>query len=199
MNNSGKYNETLRQIIELYPSSIAANESRKLLNIPIENVSFRTDAADSIYVFAAEKLNNNEYAISLEAFQYIIKNHPTSVFIEKTYYATGWLYENIYNKYDSAFYYYSKLMELNPMNEYAGTIAGKIYEYKNSSGNSEIPDTTKIENNNIPVNEPEKEIKDPVKDGTSEDGEMNVPDVNIKSIEEEKMRQQNEGDIEDNK
>lgn len=130
--NSGteaKGDEILRQIIAEYPLAPVSNSSRRLLNISVE-VESATDAGDSLFNSSEIMLVNKEYEPALLGFRQLVVEYPNSVHIEKSLLAAGWIYENVYNKPDSAYYYYSSLVKTAPNSEAAFLLQDKLYEYE---------------------------------------------------------------------
>jgi len=159
--DAAKADEVLKTIIEQYPLSKMANESRRLLNLPLVEES-SLGPADSIYSGAENYFVKELYSESLNNFVEIVNNYPDTKYFERANYACGWIYENILHKYDSAYYYYSKLVEKSPNSELSLMIAGKLQEYRSAN---EIPgdslkstDTSKTEGERI-----NKQEEDPVK------------------------------------
>lgn len=152
--------EILRNIIAEYPLSSVANPSRRLLNISVTNES-SGDTGDSIYSSAENHFINRNYEISLTEFKQLISNYPASVHIEKALFASGWIYENVLNKSDSAYYFYSSLIKTLPNSEAAAKVMLKVEEYEafnispvDTSGN--INDTDSLKNENIRESPPKE-------------------------------------------
>lgn len=127
--SEAKGDDILRDIIAQYPNSSMANSSRRLLNISIEN-EVSTDAGDSLFSQAETKFVNREYEPALSGFRELITLYPSSIHVERSLYATGWIYENVYNKPDSAYYFYSSLIKTAPNSQTAAMIQDKVYEYE---------------------------------------------------------------------
>jgi TolA-binding protein len=168
IDNSVKADEILRTLVEEYPLSEMANESRKLLNLPLVEAS-GLSPADSIYSSAENYFVTGNYDASMNSFMEIINNYPDSKHIDRANYAAGWIYENVRHKYDSAYYYYSKLAEKSPNSEYSLMITGKLQEYRSANGappdSLKNTDTTKIEQQEI---EPQKQTPEKI-DETGDD------------------------------
>lgn len=128
-NEQAKSDDILRQVVSEYPLSPVANSSRRLLNISIEEVS-STDASDSLYSRAEQSFVQRDYQSSLDGFRLLISAYPSSVHMDKALYASGWIYENVLIKPDSAYYYYSRLMQTVPNSEAAAMIIEKVNEYE---------------------------------------------------------------------
>ncbi|MGH2575066.1 MAG: tetratricopeptide repeat protein [Ignavibacteria bacterium] len=139
-NHTEKSNETLKRIVNEYPNSYTANESRKLLNLPlVEQNTY--DYADSIYDKAENNFVNNQYEPALGGFKELIYNYNSSKHMNKSLYAAGWIYENVLLNADSAFIYYERILNDFPKSDYALLITDKVNEYKNINGNKTNNDT----------------------------------------------------------
>jgi tetratricopeptide (TPR) repeat protein len=176
-NNEAGSEEVLKQILQEYPSSAVANSCRRLLNIQVDDAGL-PDAADSLYFSAEERFLNKDYENALSKFKNIISNFSESKYLAKSLYASGWIYENIYMKPDTAYLYYSMLASKTPSSELYSVITPKIEEYNlfnnkniDTSGTKDslnVQDTIK---NKI---QEQKEIKMPDK----KEGEINQPPDN---------------------
>lgn len=155
---NAKSDEILNSIIRDYPSSPVANSSRQLLNISIVD-EYKGDSSDSLYESAETYFISRDYNNALENFRSLINNYPASVHLEKAFYASGWIYENVLFNNDSAFYFYSKLVNDMPGSEAAAMVVQKVDEY-NAFHQTNIEDTTGVKLNE---NVPEEPKIDPVK------------------------------------
>lgn len=127
--NEAKSDEILRRIIDEFPNAPVANSSRRLLNIYVEE-SVIKDGSDSLFIECENKFVNRDYEASLRGFQSLLTTYPSSTHISKALYASGWIYENILLKNDSAYYYYSALIKSSPNSEAASMVQEKILEYE---------------------------------------------------------------------
>lgn len=158
-----KSDEILRTIIKDYPYSPVANSSRKLLNISVEN-EYRGDPGDSIYSTAENNFVSGNYTASLNDFITLINKYPASVHLDKAYYGAGWIYENVLFKNDSAYNYYSMLVNGSPGSEAAAMVIKKVEEYESFNN---LKDTSSVNkqnqeplNNNQPSNNEELKKSD---------------------------------------
>lgn len=157
---SAKGEEILRQIVNEFPLSSVANSSRRLLNLTVtsENIA---DVGDSVYDAAELLFVKGDYEASLILFRQLISGYPTSIHLEKALYGSGWIYENILRKSDSAYFYYSSLVKAVPNSEAAAMVMLKVEEYEtfnvspvDTSGTKTDSAGIKIENT-IEKKEPE--------------------------------------------
>lgn len=156
-----KADETFKRIVDEFPVTAAAEESRKQLGLSLTNKEFYTDEADSLYSTAEEMLEKKDYRSALDAYMNMIANYPSSRFVDKSYYAMGWIYENVLDKNDSAYIYYSKLLDKEPNSEYSKQIGNKVLEYitmnsDSSKSNNTQNDSTKIRNDSSSVQDTSK-------------------------------------------
>lgn len=154
---SEKYEETLRTIVNDYPSSPITNECRKILNLPVvTEVEQSTD--DSIFTYAENSFAAGKYPEALDAFKELTVNFPNSDHSTRANYAIGWIYENVLSKPDSAVVYYTKVAKISPNSEYYTVVTQKLAEYENFLNpppvdTSNTADTNKVnmqENNQQP-------------------------------------------------
>ena len=155
---SEKYNETLKIIVEDYPTSPITNECRKLLNLPVVTETEQS-TDDSIFTNAENNFAAGKYPDALDAFREISVNFPNSAHVIRANYAIGWIYENVLSVPDSAVIYYTKVAENSPNSEYYNVIVEKLAEYENflnppPQDTSGTIDTNKVnmqENNQQPL------------------------------------------------
>ncbi len=126
-----KYEEILRNIVKEYALSPVADECRKLLNLPAVTEYIIT-SEDSIFSSAENKFVSKEYRDALGGFLEIASGSPASDYYAKSNYAAGWIYENIFERPDSAYIYYTNLVSNAPSSELSAVVAEKLTEYENS-------------------------------------------------------------------
>ncbi len=179
-NRSAKYEEILKTIINEYPLSSVANESRKMLNLPVV-IENNADSEDSIYSFAENKFINMEYGDALGGFLEITSNYPNSKYYIKSNYAAGWIYENILQKSDSAVFYYTKVAESAPGQEFYDLVVEKLAVYQGSIiGNIDSLNNVVDTNKTNPTEEDKIPVKDKQQDNTNIDGEGDqLPNKNL--------------------
>jgi tetratricopeptide (TPR) repeat protein len=153
---TSKADDIYKKIIEEFPLTPAAEESRKQLGLNLTEREYFTDEADSLYSSAEVLLEKKEYRNALDAFNNMVITYPSSRFAGKSYYAMGWIYENALERSDSAYIYYSKLLEKEPNSDYSKRIGSKVMEYLSiiladttenktpQNDSSNIQDTSKI-------------------------------------------------------
>lgn len=133
-NEDSKAKELLERIVTQYPNTLFANEARKVLGLPLVEISI--DSADVIYKSAARKIMNNEYESAMTDLKRVLGYYPTDSIYIKTLYSIGWLFEYAYNNKDSSLAYYEKIKKDYPNSQYAISINPKLdfYESLNKSG-----------------------------------------------------------------
>ncbi len=162
-NQLDRSDEVLRQIVNEYPQSSVANSSRRLLNISAVEIT-NQDASDSLFGEAEDKFVNRDYESSLRGFQQLISAYPGSVHLDKALYASGWIYENVLMKPDSAYFYYSALMKNAPNSQAAAIVMEKVSEYE--SFNKTPVDTSGVKTDTAGV------IKENIRDSSALDPEQ---------------------------
>jgi len=129
MGKDTKADSVLKQIVDVFPSSNISAEARKLLHME-DNVE--RDAGDSIYSYSEDRFNSGDYETSLGGFKQLLGLYPNSRHANKSMYCIGWIYENVLNKPDSAYKYYSSIDSLSPNSDFAAAVSGKVKEYKDT-------------------------------------------------------------------
>jgi tetratricopeptide (TPR) repeat protein len=147
-NRNDKADETLRLIIRDYPLTYLANESRKLLNLPLVETDVH-DEADSIYNIGESYFTNNNYPEALSVFKDIVSNHLSSKYYLNAAYACGWIYENVLFKADTAYDYYSKLLKSDPTSSITKLIVDKVAVYKDEK--LKLEDSLKIISDSLKI------------------------------------------------
>lgn len=139
--------EVLNRILQEFPSSAVVNSSKRLLNIPVDE-AVAPDPADSLYWISQEKFLGRDYEAALNGFKTIIGSFNESKYFPRSLYASGWIYENIYMKPDSAYLYYTLLASKAPGSEFISVISPKLDEYnllmKTTIDTSSIKDTSVV-------------------------------------------------------
>ena len=181
--NAAKYEEILRTIVEKYSLSPVANECRKLLNLPLV-IESNESSEDSIFSFAENKFVNREYGEALGGFVEICSNYPSSQYYVKSNYAAGWIYENVFQKPDSAVFFYTKVIEGDPSSVFFNIVVDKLSEYQNSLNpkSDSLTDSNKIKSPDENIIPEEEKLKD----NTKIEGEDNgLPNKNLDIKKEE--------------
>lgn len=177
-NENAKSEQLLKTVIDEFPESKFAGIARTLLNMP--EIEKPIDAADSIYLLAEKYFIAGDYSNSLIFFEQVFREYPSSDYNERSAYAAGWIYENILNNNDTAYFYYSKVIELNPESEYAKNISQKVQEY-----NLKLNDTLTVSDTTM--------ISDTLK--TNEEINKEQPNINEETKTDEEIRIDDDGNI----
>lgn len=151
--------ETFGKIIEAYPGTIYASESRKILGLKTDNDSLVQNPVDAIFTKAFTLFNSNKFPEAITELQEIEVRYPKDSMLAKSLYSIGWIYENKLMNKDSTLFYYKKLSEKFPESEYTMKvlpmlqyIASLEVENKNDSSkvNPETGDSVKTEGKENP-------------------------------------------------
>jgi TolA-binding protein/predicted negative regulator of RcsB-dependent stress response len=127
--DSIKANEYFNNVINRFPNSVYANESRKYLGQQTVLQSY--DAADSLLTAAQRLLGTNNKDKVASVIYEAIDKYPNSPLLPKAYYSLGWVYEYIQPNKDSALKYYSIVLNRYPQTDFAASVKSK-YDYYES-------------------------------------------------------------------
>ncbi len=106
-------------IVQSYSTTTYAVEARQALGYT-EDV--RIDPAKDLYLSGRSFMNIGNDELALPRFQMLISEHPQSPYAPQAYYAIGLIYEERAVNLDSAFKYYSLLLEKYPESEQARAV-----------------------------------------------------------------------------
>ncbi|MEO8445857.1 MAG: tetratricopeptide repeat protein [bacterium] len=172
--DSAKANETFNKLIDTYPNSIYAFESKKILGIKINESEIYRNPLEQIFNQVMYLMNNDKYAEAIIELQGVESTFPNDTLVAKSLYSIGWIYENKFFNKDSSVLYYKKLKEKFPSSEYAQKVSPML-DYIASL---EVPvDSTKIDSTK------ENSTSDSLK---SENPEINTEEIKKSEIEGEK-------------
>ena len=132
-------NKLFNKVIEQYPLTVYANESRKILGI--KTIETAIDTTESLYKNCENEILNRNYDKALSDLKGIINNYPESKYEAKVLYSIGWIYENYYSSKDSALLYYVFLKNKFPNSEFTSSIRIK-YEFLTAPVKSEQVDSS---------------------------------------------------------
>lgn len=123
-NEPDKANELYRELIQQYPNTIFANESRSILGI--SKIELEEETVKEIYKDAEKRLLAGASRDAVVILNNLKDKYPESELVPKTYYTLGWIYENIFRNKDSVVFYYRTLKEKFPNSEYAQRVTDKL-------------------------------------------------------------------------
>jgi TolA-binding protein len=149
-NRTTEANNIFNRIISEFPGSIFANESRKILGVPLTDVE--RDEAEGIYNEASNSIYNKNYDEAASKLSKLINEYPGSSYIPNALYSLGWIYENVYSSKDSATMYYGRLRDGYPQTEFYARVSGKLEAIDKQNGN------VNSKEENLNTEEKEKEI-----------------------------------------
>jgi TolA-binding protein len=119
-----KANLLLNDIINEFPKTELANESRKILGLSL--IEIETDSAEFIYKNAVSNINSGNYPEAIVNLKEIFVDYVQSKVAPKSLFTLGWIYEHHYLNKDSAYYFYKFLKERYPFSEYSIAIDSKL-------------------------------------------------------------------------
>ncbi|HSQ75975.1 MAG TPA: tetratricopeptide repeat protein, partial [Bacteroidota bacterium] len=115
-----------RLLIEKYPTSMFADEARRLVGIPpVQNIS---DLAEGSYARGADLLKIGETRAAIDTFTTLASAFPQSPAASRALYAAGWTYENQTPLRDSAAAVYERLVSRYPGTTYAQKVQPVVKE-----------------------------------------------------------------------
>jgi TolA-binding protein len=130
-------------IINEYPKSPYAQESRRILGIPLRTQE--NDSAEVLYEQAELLADNKNYEDAVTLYKKISTNFSHSPVSPKAMYSAGWYYENSLSNNDSALAMYRTLITKFPLSQYATAVKPTVMEYDNEMKRIEIEKQKKID------------------------------------------------------
>ncbi|MGA9406185.1 MAG: tetratricopeptide repeat protein [Bacteroidota bacterium] len=116
-------------LIAQYPESPYAQESRRILGLPL--LVAAKDTAEELYLRAETLFDSANTESALPFLYKIVEEHHLSPYSPKALYAIGWLYENKLEKEDSASITYRRLIAAYPTSQYALAVMPRVQEEDN--------------------------------------------------------------------
>ena len=137
-------NDMFRKIIELYPNTVFANESRK--SIGIQPLEVEEETVKELYKNAEKSLLDGRNYEALLLLSDLNSKYPESAISPKILYTKGWIYENNLQNRDSAVAMYKLLKQKYPNSEFTASISPKLDQItgiKTTIDSTSKNDTTK--------------------------------------------------------
>ena len=129
VNDTNKADSLFNYIYNNYKNDRLVNVAASVLNKPL--INFDTDRSIHLYAKAEIELNKKNYYSSISQLRNIYSNYPESISAPKALYTEGWIFENVFNKPDSAVIFYDSLKTKYPKSEYAENISAELEFYHN--------------------------------------------------------------------
>ena len=129
VNDTNKADSLFNYIYNNYKNDRLVNVAASVLNKPL--INFDTDPSIDLYAKAEIELNKKNYYSSISQLRNIYSNYPESISAPKALYTEGWIFENVFNKPDSAVIFYDSLKTKYPKSEYAENISAELEFYHN--------------------------------------------------------------------
>ncbi len=123
-NESGKANELFQKIIQTYPNTVFANESRKSLGFKTQEVEEET--VKELYKAAEKSFLDGRNDEALMLLTDLNSKYPESAISPKILYTKGWIYENNLKNRDSAIVMYRLLKQKYPSSEFTLVVNPKL-------------------------------------------------------------------------
>lgn len=183
--NTAKANEYFERVINEYPNSIFANESRKVLGRQI--VEAEHDPSEDLFSDASSDVLNKRYDDAASKLRRLISEYPSSSFVPNSLYSLGWMYENVYGNNDSAIVYYSRLKDGYPQTSFYAQVSGKLDAINK-------PEETENKNEENPEKKTEENpIENPI---LNEGDKEEIPQEVLDEIEKQNQENNQEGNPE---
>ncbi len=125
----GNADSLYSEVISRYPESPYAQESRRILGIPL--LVARKDSAEELFLHAETYFDGPDADSALPILYKIVKENRSSPYCPKALYTIGWLYENKLEKEDSASAVYRRLIKIYPGSRFALAVQPKVQEEDN--------------------------------------------------------------------
>ncbi len=110
-------------LIKDYGKSDYAIQARKIKGITVE---IEKPELEILYERALKLTYENKPREALKIFSIIAATDSSSELATKSFYTSGWIFENILNNNDSAKFYYQTLRDKYPKSIYAENVSGKV-------------------------------------------------------------------------
>jgi len=119
--------DSLRKvIIDRFPDSEFADESRRLLGLPA--VARAGDEGGRAYLLAEQSYLDGRYEEAVGGYRKVVEDTPASTFAPKAQYAVGWIYEYHLSNTDSAIANYQALVTQYPTSQFATRVRPMLIE-----------------------------------------------------------------------
>ncbi|MEW6511543.1 MAG: tetratricopeptide repeat protein [Bacteroidota bacterium] len=139
----GRVDSIYHAIIERFPGSEFAAESRRLLGLPVQKQIL--DPAEQSYTLGESLMVAGKNLAAIATFRTIVERYPASPFSSRALYAAGWLYENELDRPDSALATYERLITRYPASPYAVKVQPRMIEAKSPGKSQSAADSTELE------------------------------------------------------
>lgn len=117
------------EIIKNYPESPYANESRRILNLPV--IIAQKDTALILFEQAEILADSKKYTQAIQTFKNISDQYSASTISPKALFTAAWHYENSLLNNDSAYAVYKRLLSKYPSSQFATVARPKVTEFDN--------------------------------------------------------------------
>lgn len=115
-------------IYEDFKTHPLANEAAQKLGKP--PLVTESDPAKDEFLIAEDEMEDSNFVNAISTLKDIPQKYPQSIYVPKSIYTIGWLYENKINQPDSAVSYYSRLLDDYSNSEYASAVRAKVNTFQ---------------------------------------------------------------------
>ncbi len=133
-----KSDSLLQAIVDRYPRTQYGREAMSVLGY---TNAFLQDSVAELYSSGSDLMKHGEYVFAVSQFHKIFEYFPDSRLSPRSLYNTGWIYEKNLNSPDSAFKYYSLLIERYPHTVYAKDVGLTVAYLTALNSGSPLPDS----------------------------------------------------------
>jgi tetratricopeptide (TPR) repeat protein len=113
-----------REVVNRYPESVFADESRRLLGLPPRQQL--VDPADALYAGAEILMSGGNAPAAIDTLTGLVHRYPSASIAPKAQYFIGWLYENVTVQPESAFVNYDRLVRLYPASQFSQRVQARV-------------------------------------------------------------------------
>ncbi len=145
-------NAIYHRIIKTYPESPYANESRRILGLPMRETA--KDSAQELFERSELLSEQLEFVKAVQLYKSVADRFPVSPFAAKALYAAGWHFEHRLNNADSAVAEYRRLVARYPVSPLAQAVRPKLLEFDNEMKKREQERQKEIEEKKSAENKP---------------------------------------------
>ena len=130
-------------IVAEFPASPYAQESRKILGLPL--IETEKDPAAELFEQGERLSEEKKIEQAIAAFRNVYTQYYSSPIAAKALYAIGWHYENSLHNTDSALAIYKRIIVQFPATQFAVKVRSKVLEYESEMKRLETEKLQQIE------------------------------------------------------
>jgi TolA-binding protein len=132
-----------RRIVDEFPASPYAQESRKILGLPL--IESEKDPAAELFEQGERLSEEKKFEQAIVAFRNVHAQYSASPLAAKALYSIGWHYEHSMHNTDSALAVYKRVIAQYPATQFAVKVRPKVSEYESEMRRLEAEKQKQIE------------------------------------------------------